>query len=162
WYCLLIDIDDRKHMEEALRESERSFRLLVETIPALVWMGTPDGELEYLNGKAVEYLGQSVESLAGGRWMELVDPEHRDGTVRRWLDSTATGSSYDDIYRLRRADGQYRWIHSVGEPFYDSQGLIVHWYGLIVDVDDQKRAEAALAASKEQLYEENLALRDEV
>src|SRR5262249_49217558 len=108
-----------------------------------------------------EYLGHSVESL-GGRWMELVDPDHRDATVRRWLDSATTGMSYDDTYRLRRADGQYRWIHSVGEPFYDRQGQIVHWYGLIVDIDDQKRAEMALSALKDQLYQENLVLRDEV
>ncbi len=162
WYYLLIDIDDRKRAEEALRESERRFRLLVETIPALVWMGNRDGELDYLNQRAVEYLGHTVESLAGGRWIELVDPDHRDATVRRWLDSAATGLSYDDIYRLRRADGQYRWIHSVGEPFYDGQGQIVHWYGLIIDIDDQKRAEAALGALKDQLYKENLVLRDEV
>jgi PAS domain S-box-containing protein len=162
WYSLLIDIDDRKRAEEALRESERRFRLLVETIPALVWMGTPEGELDYLNERAVEYLGHTVESLAGGRWLELVDPDHRDATVRRWLDSAATGLSYDDTYRLRRADGQYRWIHSVGEPFYDGQGQIVHWYGLIIDIDDQKRAEVALGVLKDQLYKENLVLRDEV
>jgi PAS domain S-box-containing protein len=162
WYCLLIDIDDRKRVEEALRESERRFRLLVETIPALVWVGNPDGELGYLNERAVEYLGHTVKSLAGGRWIELVDPDHRDATLRRWLESAATGLSYDDTYRLRRADGQYRWIHSVGEPFYDGQGQIVHWYGLIIDIDDQKRAEVALGALKEQLYRENLALRDEV
>jgi formate hydrogenlyase transcriptional activator len=162
WYYLLIDIDDRKRAEEALRESERRFRLLVETIPALVWIGNPDGELDYLNKRAVDYLGHTVESLAGGRWIELVDPDHRDATVRRWLDSTATGSSYDDIYRLRHADGQYRWIHSVGEPFYDGQGQIVRWYGLIIDIDDQKRAEAAMGALRDQLYKENLVLRDEV
>jgi PAS domain S-box-containing protein len=162
WYYLLIDIDDRKRAEEALRESERRFRLLVETIPALVWVATRDGELDYLNARAVEYLGHTVEGLAGGRWIELVDPDHRDATIRRWLDSAAAGSSYDDIYRLRRADGQYRWIHSIGQPFYDGQGQIVHWYGLIIDIDDQKRAEVALGAVKDQLYKENLVLRDEV
>src|SRR5262245_8548818 len=162
WCVLLTDIDDRKRAEEALRESERSFRLLVDTIPALVWMGNPDGELAYLNERAVAYLGHPVESLAGGRWIELVDPDHRDATVRRWLDSAATGSSYDDTYRLRRADGQYRWIHSVGEPYCDGHGQIVYWYGLISDIDDQKRAEMALEALKDQLYKENLVLRDEV
>ena len=115
-----------------------------------------------MNKRAVEYLDHTVESLAGGRWIELVDPDHRDATVRRWLDSAATGLSYDDTYRLRRADGQYRWIHSLGEPFYDGQGQIVRWYGLIIDIDDQKRAEAELEALKDQLYKENLVLRDEV
>ncbi|PWT80566.1 MAG: hypothetical protein C5B57_12015, partial [Blastocatellia bacterium] len=144
WCVLLTDIDDRKRAEEALLKRERELRLLVETIPALMWRGTPEGELDYLNERAVEYLGHSAESLSGGRWLDLVHPDHRDATVRRWLHSATTGSSYDDIYKLRRADGQYRWIHSVGEPFYDAEGRIAHWYGLIIDIDDLKRTEEAL------------------
>ncbi len=125
----------------------RQFRLLVETIPALVWRGTPEGELDYLNQRAVEYLGHTIESLANGRWLELVHPDHRESTIRRWLQSATTGSSYEDTYRLRRADGQYRWIQSVGEPFRDIDGRIAHWYGLIIDIDDQRRAEEALRES---------------
>src|SRR4029077_18035905 len=107
WYALLTDIDERKRAEEALLQSERQFRLLVETIPALVWRGTPEGELDYLNERAVEFLGQTAENLTGERWLELIHPDHRDATVRRWLQSVTTGSSYEDIYRIRRADGQY-------------------------------------------------------
>src|SRR5262249_1540437 len=77
WYVLLTEIDDHKKAEEALQASERKFRLLVETIPALVWRSTPEGELDYLNRRAVEYLGHTAESLAGGRWLELVHPDHR-------------------------------------------------------------------------------------
>jgi len=139
-----INIEDQKRTEEALRRSERQFRLLVETIPALVWRGTPEGELDYLNRRAVEYLGHTAESLTGGRWLELVDPEHREATVQRWLHSVTTGSSYGDEYRLRRADGQYRWIQSVGEPFHDMEGRITNWYGLVIDIEDRKRAEMEL------------------
>jgi PAS domain S-box-containing protein len=134
--------------EDALRESERKFRLLVETIPAFVWRGTSEGELDYLNERAVEYLGYPAPSLTGGRWIELVHPDHRDSTVRRWLHSATTGSSYDDSYRIKRADGQYRWIQSMGEPFYDAEGRIAHWYGLIIDIDDRKRAEQELRLSE--------------
>jgi PAS domain S-box-containing protein len=140
----LTDIDHRKRAEDTLRQSERQFRLLVETIPALVWRGTPEGELDYLNKRAVEYLGHSAESLRNGRWIELIHPDHRDATVQRWLHSTTTGSSYNDVYQLRRADGQYRWIQSVGEPFRDVEGRIAHWYGLVIDIEDYKRAEEAL------------------
>jgi PAS domain S-box-containing protein len=162
WYSLLSDIDDRKRAEQALRKSEREFRLLVETIPALVWRGTAEGELDFLNERAVEYLGLTVESLTGERWLQLVHPDHRDATVRRWLLSITTGSSYDDVYRLRRADGEYRWIQSVGEPFRDTEGRITNWYGLVIDIEDRKRAETELRALKDQLYKENLVLRDEV
>jgi len=144
WYGINTDIEDRKRAEGALRKSERQFRLLVETIPALVWCGTPEGELDYLNQRAVEYLGHTAESLAGGRWLELVHADQRDATARRWLESATTGSSYDDVYQLRRADGQYRWIHSVAEPFHDTDGRIAYWYGQIVDIDDRKRAETGL------------------
>jgi PAS domain S-box-containing protein len=140
WYGVNTDIEDRKRTEEALRKSERQFRLLVETIPALVWRGTPEGELDYLNRRAVEYLGHTAESLAGGRWLELVHPDHREATLQRWLQSASTGSSYEDEYRLRRADGQYRWIQSVGEPFHDTEGRIANWYGLVIDIEDRKRA----------------------
>src|SRR6185503_7834048 len=118
------------------------------TIPALVWRGTPEGELDYLNQRAVEYLGHTAENLCNGRWLELVHPDHRDATVHRWLHSATTGSSYDDIYQLRRADGQYRWIRSVGEPFRDTEGRITHWYGLVIDIEDQRRAEEALRESE--------------
>jgi PAS domain S-box-containing protein len=141
------DADDRKQAEEALLNRDE-LRLLVETIPALIWRGTPQGELDYLNERAVEYLGHTAESLAGGRWLELVHPDHRDATVRRWLQSATTGASYNDTYKLRRADGQYRWIQSVGEPFYDAEGRIAHWYGLIVDINDLKRTEEALRESE--------------
>ena len=153
WCVLLTDIDERKRAEDALRKSERQFRLLVETIPALVWCASAEGELDYLNQRAVEYLGHTAESLAGGRWLELVHPDRRDATVRRWLHSATTGASYDDVYQLRRADGQYRWIHSVGEPFHNPDRRIVYWYGQIVDIDDQKRAEAGLRQAYSRLTE---------
>jgi PAS domain S-box-containing protein len=144
WYGINTDIEDRKRTEEALRTSERQFRLLVETIPALVWRSTPEGELDYLNQRAVEYLGHTAESLTGGQWLELVHPDHRDATLRRWMASAAAGSFYEDVYQLRRADGQYRWIQSVGAPFRDTEGRIANWYGLVIDVEDRKRAEAEL------------------
>ena len=146
WYVTAFDIEDRKGTEEALRKSERQFRLLVETIPALVWRSTPEGDLDYLNHRALEYLGQTAESLAGGWWLELVHPDHRDATLQRWLQSATTGTVYEDEYQLRRADGQYRWIQSVGEPFLDTEGRIANWYGLVFDIEDRKRAEEELRA----------------
>ena len=138
------DVTDSRIAEAALGKSERKFRLLVETIPALVWRSTPEGELDYLNQRAIDYLGHTTQSLSGGRWLELVHPDHRDSTLRRWLEAVTTGSHYEDVYKLRRADGEYRWIQSVGEPFHDVEGRIAHWYGLVIDIEDRKRAEIEL------------------
>src|SRR5262249_18141334 len=144
WYGVNTDIEDRKRAEDALRQSERQFRMLVETIPALVWRGTATGDLDYLNRRAVEYLGHTAQSLSGGRWLEVIHPDHREATVRRWMESVTTGASYNDVYRLRRADGEFRWTQSVGEPFRDAEGRITQWYGVIVDIDDRTRAEQEL------------------
>src|SRR5262245_13310951 len=99
----LTAVHERFRNEVAER---RQFRLLVETIPALVWRGTPDGQLDYLNQRAVEYLGHTAEGLANGGWMSLVHPDHQDATVQLWLQSVTTGSLYEYVYRLRRANGE--------------------------------------------------------
>jgi PAS domain S-box-containing protein len=138
----------RTQAEDALRNSERQYRLLVDTIPALVWRGTADGDLDFLNQRAVEYLGHTAESLSKGRWLDVIHPDHRDATVRRWMQSVASGTSYDDIYQLRRADGQFRWTRSIGEPLRDAHGRIIQWYGVIVDVEERKRTEAELRRSE--------------
>ena len=133
---------------KAASANEHRFRLLVETIPALVWRGTADGDLDYLNRRAVEYLGHTAESLSGGRWLEVIHPDHRETTVQRWMQSVNTGTSYEDTYQLRRADGEYRWTRSLGEPLRDSNGQIVEWYGLILDVDGWRHAEEELRRSE--------------
>jgi PAS domain S-box-containing protein len=137
WNGVNTDIDDRNQ-----------FRLLVDTIPALVWRGTAEGDLDYLNRRAIEYLGRSAESLFNGRWLEVIHPDHRDATVRRWMHSVSTGEAYDDVYRLRRADGVFRWTHSIGEPIRDADWRITRWCGVIVDVDDRKHTEEDLRRSE--------------
>jgi PAS domain S-box-containing protein len=151
WYGTNTDIDDRKRAEVALRDSGRKLHHLVETIPAMIWRGTNEGELDYLNQRSIDFLGHDAEGLAGGRWLELVHPDQRDATVERWLASVPTGAPYKDVYQLRRADGEYRWIESVGEPFRNGEGRIVRWYGLLADIDDRKRAEDALRESEREL-----------
>jgi PAS domain S-box-containing protein len=151
WYGTNTDIEDRRRTEEALRESERELRELVEAIPAQVWRGTADGKLDYLNQRLADYLGHTAVELSLGAWMDLIHPDHREQTVRRWVYSAATGAPYRDVYRIRRSDGQYRWIESSGVPFRDKDSHIVRWYGMLVDIEDHKRAEEALRSSERKL-----------
>ncbi len=144
WYGLLTDIEDQRRAEEALRESELHLRLLVETIPALLWRATPKGELDYVNQRVLDYTGFGLRDLHGSKWAALVHPEDVDFAVDLWRDNCVAGNSHEITYRLRRSDGEYRWFQLRGEPLRDTQGRILNWYGLMLDIDDRKKAEQAL------------------
>ena len=150
WYGVNTDIDDRKRAEQVLRRTEmlRAEALFVETLPAMMWRRNAAGEFEYLNQRAIGYLGHSASALSGARWLDLIHPEDQETVASRWRAAIETSSSYEDVYRLRRADGQYRWIRSVGERFDDPDERTTRWYGLLIDVDDRKRAEEELRRSE--------------
>jgi len=151
WYNLLIDVEDRINAEEALRASESHLRLITETIPALVWRTTPDGGVDYVNRRVLEYTGKRLEDWGNAGWLRLLHPDDVDSTVRRWRQSTETGQSYQVAYRLQRADGAYRWFDARGEPLRDSEGRVVQWYGICIDMEDSKRTEDALRNTQERL-----------
>jgi PAS domain S-box-containing protein len=151
WYALTFDIDDRKKTEDATRESERQLQLFLETIPAFIWRGTPEGRLDYGNQRLIDYTGETLEFLSSEGWRDLIHPLDLQTAVQTWLDSAQTGKSYRDTYRFRRADGEFRWVQSVGEPFYNADGQIIHWYGLLLDIDDVRKAEDALRESERDL-----------
>ncbi len=144
WYGLLTDIEDRRRAEEALQQSELHLRLLVETIPALLWRATPQGELDYVNQRVLDYTGFALGDLYGSKWAALVHPEDVDFAVDLWRYNCVAGNSHEITYRLRRSDGEYRWFQLRGEPLRDVEGRILNWYGLMLDINDRKRAEQAL------------------
>ncbi len=149
WYGVNTDIDDRNRAEQALRRSEmlRTEARFVETIPAMMWRGDAAGELEYLNHRAIEYLGHSAAQFSAARWLEAIHPDDREAAAARWRAAVETASPYADVYRLRRVDGQYRWLRSLGERFDDPDDQTTRWYGLLIDIDDWKRAEEELRRS---------------
>jgi len=151
WYCVLTDIEDRKRTEEALRSSEQQLRLITETIPALVWRTTPDGEIDYVNRRVLEYTGKPLGDFGNDGWLQLLHPDDVDSTIRLWRQNTRTGHSHQVAYRLRRADGAYRWFDVRGEPLRDSEGRVVQWYGICIDVEDSKRIEETLRNTQERL-----------
>ena len=151
WYGALTDIDDRKKAEEALGESEHQLRLTVETISALVWRATPNGWLDYVNQRGLDYTGKSLKDFAISGWLDLVHPDDADETIRRWQHSVETGEPYIVTYRFRRADGLYRWFQVRAEPLLDGEGRVIHWYGLHIDVDEGRRMEEELRSSQARL-----------
>ena len=148
WYALHIDIDDRKRAEEALRESERNFRLTIDTIPALAWTARPDGSAEFLSQHYLDYVGLSAEKAQGWGWTVAVHPDDLSELTATWQTIMTSGKQGEAEARLRRFDGEYRWLLFRASPLRDEYGNVTKWYGVNTDIDDRKRAETNLAQEK--------------
>src|SRR6266700_3623846 len=142
------DVTEDKLVEAALRDSEREWRLIVDTIPGLVATLTPAGEVEAVNKKVLEYCGRTVEELKQWGTSDTVHPEDLARVIEVITRSMASGAPYEVEERIRRFDGVYRCFQVRGLPLRDSNGRIVRWYVLLTDIDDRKRAEAQLAGEK--------------
>jgi len=130
--------------EAVAKQAERELRLAINTIPALVWTALPDGSVDFINQRWEE-IGLSLDDVR--EWNKVLHPVDRMGD--RWRVAVETGTSFENIERLRRADGEYRWFLGRAQPLRDELGKIVKWYGVSTDIEDQKRAEDALRESEQ-------------
>ncbi|MCX5649678.1 MAG: PAS domain S-box protein, partial [Planctomycetota bacterium] len=148
---IMIDITDRRRAEAALRESERRFRELAESLPQLVWTCRGDGPCDYLSPQWVEYTGIPEAEQLGSGWLEQLHPDDRDRTIAAWNAAVGSESFLDVEFRIRRKDGIYRWFKTRAVAIHDGQGRVIKWFGTNTDIDDQKQAEEALRESEEDL-----------
>jgi PAS domain S-box-containing protein len=153
WVGATLDIEELKRTEKALRESEYKLRQIIETVPGLIWSTAPDGEPRHLNQRVLDYSGMQFEEYLHGGWEALLHPDDFPETAKAFHRAIQTGTSYQTVHRLRRADGEFRWHHVRGEPLRDREGRIIQWYGLSVDIDDAKKAEDRLRRSEAYLAE---------
>ena len=144
-----MNFDSSQHALEALRTNEESFRLIVDTIPGLVVTMTARGELEFVNRQCLDYFGMTVDELKGWTTSDIVHPDDLSRVLATWRRSIETGHPYDSEYRIRRADGVYRWFHVRALPWRDTGGCIVRWYTLQTDIDERKHVEEALRSSEQ-------------
>ena len=112
---------------------------------------TPGGELEFVNRPIFEYFGKTLEELKRWETTDATHPEDLPRAVEHFTHSIASGDPFTFEVRTRRFDGVYRWFQSRGFPLRDTNGSIVRWYNLLIDIDERKRAEEALAASERNL-----------
>lgn len=168
WACLRLSaksvLNQQEGREKELRESELNLRLIIDTIPAFVWFANRDGGPAFINDKMAEYLGLpnrgSVEPTksSGGpsadaisQWKEMLHPDDYDAAYQVWYQAVETGSPYDNVFRMRRFDGAYRWFQSKGAPLRDENGDVIRWYGFNVDIDDARRNEENLSDARDKL-----------
>jgi len=149
-WAIVRDITERKRIETVLRENEERHRFWLDAIPMLAWQCNEKGEAEICNRRWYEYTGEPPERTLGNGWQNALHPEDRERIARETVRAAQTGEPYNVQYRLRRADGTYRWHLARALPVRDPQGRIVKWVGCAVDIEDQKRLEAALRTSEEQ------------
>lgn len=152
----VMDVTEQHQAKAALerafneiKKSEDHLRTVINTIPALVWSGLPDGTLDFVNQPWLTYLGWSPDELfvRGGLW-SVVHPDDIAGSEKTWSTALATGKHNDREFRVRRGDGVYRWFLSRAMPLRDGEGNIVRWYGTASDIEDRKRASELLAGEK--------------
>jgi PAS domain S-box-containing protein len=136
--------------EEASRRTEDRLRLIIDTIPTMAWSLRPDGAVDFVNRRWMDYTGLSLEEELAEP-SRPIHPEDRDVAMKEWFAHTATGEGYDAEMRLRRADGEYRWCLIRTVPLRDEQQNIIKWYGTSTEIEDRKQAEKALYRSFEQL-----------
>jgi PAS domain S-box-containing protein len=146
-------IDQPATGSDALRDSERHSRLLVDNIPGLVAFLAPDGQVEFVNRQILEYTGQTLEELKQWGTNDTVHAEDLPHVIQVFTQSIVSGTPYEIMQRLRRSDGVYRWFQNSGFPLRDTSGHLVRWCVLLTDIDERKHAEAELRRAHDHLVE---------
>ncbi|ANL37904.1 MULTISPECIES: PAS domain-containing protein [Rhizobium] len=160
WYVISVDIDDEMRAQEALRERERELSQLVDMVPSLLWRLDQDGTPTFFNQRLIDFLGLDIIDMKMPGLTRLaalieaaVHPDDAASLTEALHHSLATGERFSKQYRLRRADGVYRWVRGSAEPLRDENGRIIQWYGLTHDIDDQLRIEEELRERERSLWQ---------
>jgi len=150
---LAVVVEERKQTERAFRESEKRFRLVADTAPALIWMADSDKLCTYFNKPWLDFTGRSIESQVGNGWAEGVHAEDLRSSMDTYTQSFDRREEFRMEYRLRRHDGEYRWIVDIGVPRFNQDRSFVGYIGIGIDITERKLAEDVLANVSRKLIE---------
>ena len=148
WYGTFTNIDALKETESALQMREHELLGIIETIPSMLWSASPTGEITHLSQRFLDYFGVRFEEFVNRGWVDFIHPDDREEATKAFDRAISCGEGYNTIQRWRRADGEYRWHHAMGEPLRDPHGKIIQRYGLSIDIDERKRVEDHLRGTQ--------------
>ena len=143
------DVTEQKRAEQAIRESKNLFETVVNTSPALIWMSGLDKGCSWFNVVWLKFTGRTMEQEFGNGWAEGVYPDDFNRCLDVYVSSFDKHETFEMEYRLRRYDGQYRWILDKGQPRYDAGNCFSGYIGSCIDISDRKNIEALLIESEE-------------
>lgn len=149
--CTLNETTSQVLAERALREREARQRLLLESWTQAEWETDPDGLVVADSPSWRAYTGQSLSEWLGYGWLDAIHPDDRAYAERQWRDAVATHGLVEAQFRLRAPGGGWRWTNVRAAPVLDDDGRVEKWAGMNIDIDAQKRAEAAMRESEERL-----------
>ena len=137
-------LDDRIDVESRLR-------LIIDTTPALIYTARPDGYIDFFNRQSLEFLGLPFEEVSGWGWTKTIHPDDIEGVLTKWRAALTSGEPFVHECRVRRADGEFRWMLNRNIALVNDEGKIVRWFGSSTEIDDRKRAETALRQTSDEL-----------
>jgi PAS domain S-box-containing protein len=155
YLAIALDITQRKESELALKESEERFRLMADSSPVLLWTSGTDTRCNFFNQTWLKFTGKTLEQEMGNGWTEGVHPDDYHGCLNTYLAAFAVRRTFEMVYRLRRYDGEYRWILDAGTPRFFPDGRFAGYIGSCVDITERKQAEEDL----QKQYQLSLTLR---
>ncbi|CAN5723495.1 ATP-binding protein [soil metagenome] len=141
WFGSATDIDDSRHAADTLRESEERFRNLADSSPVLIWMSDTTKACTWFNKPWREFTGRTQDQEVGHGWTTGVHPDDYEDCMKIFNDNFDSRQTFERDYRLRRHDGQYRWIIDRGIPLFNSDGTFVGYMGGCIDIHERKENE---------------------
>ncbi len=151
----------RKQADAALRASEERFHTVADSAPVMIWVTGPDKGCTWLNRQWLEFVGQTLEHELGNGWTANVHPEDLDRCVQTYGTSVDERRPFTMEYRVRRHDGEWRWVFDTGRPQFGTNGAFGGYVGSCVDVTEQKQAAQEVERLRDRLQAENVYLRRE-
>ncbi len=163
------DITERVAAERALLDSEESFRNLADTAPVMIWIADLDKRCIYFNKRWLDFTGRTIEEEVNDGWAKSLHPEDYDACIETYVSNFDERRPFEMEYRLRRSDGEYRWVYDSGIPRFSPDGTFHGYIGSCIDISERKESEVALQTAhmelnqlKNQLEAENIYLQQEL